>query len=144
MTFTPSIFWLLAFLVLCVMEVVTPTAFVELMMGFSALMVAGVAMIFPQLAVGLQIGLWMLLSLSLVFGSRRFLPTRKVYTIADATSAETLTEILPGQAGRVLYEGNSWRAKCDDSISAIAPSQKVYVLRREGNTLIVMPEHLLH
>lgn len=144
MALTPTIFWLLAFIVLCVMEVLTPTAFVELMMGLSALMVAGVAVIFPQLAVGLQIALWMGLSLTLVFGSRRFLPTRKVYAIADATEAETLTEILPGQAGRVLYEGNSWRAKCDDSISAIAAEQKVYVLRREGNTLIVMPENLLH
>jgi membrane protein implicated in regulation of membrane protease activity len=56
---------------------------------------------------------------------------------------ETLTEILPGQAGRVLYEGNSWRARCDDDKLSLAPGQKVYVVSREGTTLIVMPENIL-
>ena len=92
----------------------------------------------------LQIGLWMVLSLVLIVLSRRLLPNRKVPTIEDAKEAETLTEILPGQAGRVIYEGNSWRARREDYQMAIAPNQKVLVVRREGNTLIVVPEHLLH
>jgi membrane protein implicated in regulation of membrane protease activity len=76
--------------------------------------------------------------------TRRLLPKRKVSAIEDSKEAETLTEILPGEAGRVLYEGNSWRARCEDDKLAIPPKQKVYVVRREGTTLIVVPEHLLH
>jgi len=57
--------------------------------------------------------------------------------------AETLTEIPAGKEGRVLYEGNLW-ARCDDHNLAIAPNQKVYLVRREGTTLIVLPENLLH
>jgi membrane protein implicated in regulation of membrane protease activity len=38
----------------------------------------------------------------------------------------------------VIYEGASWKARNEDDQGAIAPRQKVYVLRREGNTLIVV------
>lgn len=141
MAMSSTLLWLLAGIVLCVMEALTPTAFVELIMGISALIVAVVSLILPQLS--LQIALWMFLSLSMVVGTRRLLPKRKVYAIEAATEAETLTELLPGQAGRVLYEGNSWRARCEEYEGAIAPNQKVYVLGREGNTLIVAPENLL-
>jgi len=46
-----------------------------------------------------------------------------------------------GKEGRVLYEGN-FLARCDDHNLAIAPNQKVYLVRREGTTLIVLPENL--
>ena len=58
---------------------------------------------------------------------------------SDAIAGETLTAIEPGQTGRVLYEGNSWRAECEDQEITIAASQKVYVVGRKGNTLIVYP-----
>lgn len=64
--------------------------------------------------------------------------------IPDATEAKTITEILPGQTGRVKYEGCSWKACCTNKQVAIAPNQKVYVLRREGNTLIIAPDNLFH
>jgi membrane protein implicated in regulation of membrane protease activity len=88
---------------------------------------------------------WLLLSTLLLLLSRRFvqLPRRKS-KIRDAIIAETLTDIQPGKTGRVLYEGNSWRAKCDDDQISVAAHQTVYVTRREGTTLIVMPENLLH
>jgi membrane protein implicated in regulation of membrane protease activity len=78
----------------------------------------------------------------MVFVTRRFF-TRKAVLKLDATEAETLTEILPGKTGRVLYEGNSWNARCDVG-GTIAPQQRVYVVGRKGTTLIVVPELLAH
>ena len=95
MLLTPTILWLLAGAVLCLMELFFPTAFVEFTMGLSAFAVALVSL--TGLNMSLQIGLWMVLSLVLVVLSRRLLPNRKVPTIEDAKEAETLTEILPGQ-----------------------------------------------
>lgn len=71
-------------------------------------------------------------------------PHPKASKTLDAKEAQTMTEISAGQTGRVLYEGNSWRARCEDELEVIAPNQKVYVVRREGNTLIVVPRNLLH
>ena len=125
------------------MELVLPTAFVALTMGLSAFVVAVVSLIFPHLS--LQVFLWLVLSTAFILLSRRLLPPpRRQSKIQDALVAETLTEIPPGKEGRVLYEGNSWRARLDDREQAIAPNQRVYVVRREGTTLIVVPENLLH
>ncbi|PPS43961.1 NfeD family protein [Chroococcidiopsis sp. TS-821] len=136
-----TLLWLIAGAVLCLMELVLPTAFVAFMMGLSAFVVAIVSLVIPQLS--LQAFLWLGLSAALILLSRRLLiPKRK--KLQDAYIAETLTEIPAGRDGRVIYEGNSWRARCEDRHLAIAPSQKVYVVRREGTTLIVVPEELLH
>ena len=138
-----TLVWLIAGAVLCGLELLLPTAFVAFMMGISALIVALVSLVIPNL--GWQIILWLGLSISFIFLSRRFMPKAKQSrSIQDAVVAETLTAIAPGKEGRVIYEGNSWRARCADHQSAIAPDQRVYVVRREGTTLIVLPEHLLH
>lgn len=142
MSVSYTLFWILAGAVLCLMELFLPTAFVAFMMGISALAVALVSLIVPHL--GLQVFLWLALSTAFILLSRRFLPARRISKIQDATVAETLTEIPAGKEGRVLYEGNSWRAQCEDYNLAIAPNQRVYVVRREGTTLIVLPEKLLH
>ncbi len=141
--FAPAVFWLIAGSVLCLVEVPVPTAFTAFTMGLAAIAVALFAWIFPSYF-GWQVVLWMGLSTGGVFLTRRLLPKRKARTLEESREAETLTEIAPGQAGRVLYEGNSWRAKCDDRDLAIAANQKVFVIRQEGTTLIVMPESLLH
>ncbi|MBE9057056.1 NfeD family protein [Sphaerospermopsis sp. LEGE 08334] len=140
---TFTLIWLVVGIVLCLMELLLPTAFVEFMMGISAFAVALLSYLGLS-SLWLQVILWLLLSTVLVVFSRRFLqpPTRRS-KISDAVIGETLTEILPGQAGRVLYEGNSWRARCDDDKLSLAPGQKVYVVSREGTTLIVMPENIL-
>jgi membrane protein implicated in regulation of membrane protease activity len=126
------------------MELFLPTAFVAFLMGISAIVVAFLS----QAILGklwLQVVVWLLLSTALVLLSRRFVtPPRRKSKIQDAIIAETLTEIPAGKTGRVLYEGNSWRALCDDEKLSIPPNQRVYVTRREGTTLIVMPENLLH
>lgn len=140
---SPALLWLIAGSVLCLIEVPVPTAFTAFTMGLSCIAVSLICWIFP-IQFGLQVFLWMGLSTGGVFLTRRLLPKRKVYTLEDSKEAETLTEILPGGAGRVLYEGNSWRARCEDDKMAIPPNQKVCVVRREGTTLIVVPEHLLH
>ena len=130
--------WLLAGAVLCLMELFLPTAFVAFMMGISAFVVALVSLIFPQL--GLQVILWLALSTAFVLLSRRLMPRSQKSKLRDAIVAQTLTEIAPGKEGRVLYEGNSWRARCADDTLSLVSHQKVYVVTREGTTLIVLPE----
>ncbi|BAY19764.1 hypothetical protein NIES21_56290 [Anabaenopsis circularis NIES-21] len=138
-----TLIWLLAGSVLCLSELFLPSAFVAFMMGISAFVVALLSQL--GLSLWLQVAIWLLLSTMLVLLSRRFLqPRRRKSKIQDAVIAETLTEIPAGKTGRVLYEGNSWRARCDDDKLDVAPHQRVYVVRREGTTLIVMPENLLH
>lgn len=130
--------WIIAGSALCLMELVLPTAFVALMMGISAIAVALIALVVPSF--GIQVSLWLVLSTLFVIVSRRFVPKRsKKLEHQDAIEAEALTAIEPGKTGRVLYEGNSWRAECQDQQVTISESQKVYVVGRKGNTLIVYP-----
>lgn len=134
-----ALFWLILGAALCLMELFIPTAFVESTLGFSAFVVALVALVVPSLA--LQIVLWMVLSLLFIFGLRRFVPQRSATILLDSTEARTLTAIPPGETGRVIYEGNSWQARCDDDLVTIGANQAVVVVRRKGNTLYVIPEN---
>jgi membrane protein implicated in regulation of membrane protease activity len=133
-----ALFWLILGTVLCLMELFIPTAFVESTLGVSALIVALVALVVPLF--NLQAVLWMVLSLVFIFFLKRFVPQRTPPILLDATEARTLTAIAPGEAGRVIYEGNSWQARCDDEGLTIGVNQTVIVVRRKGNTLYVMPE----
>ncbi|MBD1850890.1 NfeD family protein [Leptolyngbya sp. FACHB-711] len=141
MSLSLPMLWLIAGVILCVLEFILPTAFVELTMGISAILVAIVAQFVPSL--GIQVGLWLILSVVLTLLTRRLLPRKTHHLIQDTREAQTLTPILPGQTGRVIYEGNSWQARCDDEGLTIPANQKVYVVERRGTTLIVMPENLL-
>jgi membrane protein implicated in regulation of membrane protease activity len=134
---SPAVIWFFLGIILCSIEAVVPTAFIAAVMGLSALIIALLAPFIPTL--GLQIGLWTVISLLLVWISRRFV-RRSPAAKMDATQAETMTAIAPGKIGRVLYEGCSWAAQCDDETAEIAPQQKVYVVARRGTTLVVMPE----
>lgn len=137
-----TLIWLIFGAVLCLMELFVPTAFVELAMGLAAFLVAIAAAtsILPQFS--LQIALWMVLALLLVWLTQRFMPKRSPYTLAEATEAQTLTAIEPGKPGRVLFEGNSWQAKADGDFSIPADTTTIVVGRR-GNTLFVVPEDAL-
>ncbi|OLP19078.1 hypothetical protein BST81_07655 [Leptolyngbya sp. 'hensonii'] len=137
-----TLLWLIAGIVLCTAELFLPTAFVAFVMGISALLTALVSLVLPQF--GLQVLLFIGLSIVLIWVSRRFIPDRKISRNLDAVEARTLTEIPAGDVGRVIYEGNSWQARCEDERLAIGPNQKVLVVGRRGNTLLVMPEALLH
>lgn len=133
--------WLVVGTVLCVMELILPTAFVESTLGVSAFLVAMVALVVPSLTI--QVVLWVLLSIIFILLLRRFAPQQTPYLLQSSTEARTLTPILPGETGRVLYEGNSWQARCEDDSATIAENQRVMVTQRRGNTLYVMPEKLL-
>lgn len=143
MALAPPVLWLIAGILLCVIEFVIPTAFVEFIMGVSAIGVALMLFAVPQLSFGIQVVLWLVLSIALTWATRRFVSNAKPLTLQDSSEAQTLTEILPGETGRVVYEGNSWAARCGDEAVAIAAQQKVYVIGRRGTTLIVVPQTLV-
>jgi len=142
MLWNPTLFWLISGALLCLAELFLPTAFVAFMMGLSAFTVAAISLALPY--VNLQIFLWLVFSTFFVLATRRLIPKGKARAIEDAKEAKTLTEIPPGEAGRVIYEGNSWRARCEDCDAAIPANQNVIVVGRKGTTLIVVPENLLH
>lgn len=111
-------------------------------MGLSAIIVAIISLAVTQLS--WQIALWMVFSLAFVLLSGRLLPKSKSSSqTGDDLTGEMLTEILPGQSGRVMYEGASWRAESDYEERPIRAGEKVYVVRKQGNTLIVLPQKLL-
>lgn len=91
-----------------------------------------------------QVFYWMGVSLSLVIWIRPMFVRSGRAVKLDAAEAETLTDLVPGEIGRVLYEGSSWPARCEHYGGTIAPHQRVYVLRREGTTLIVAPDSFFH
>jgi membrane protein implicated in regulation of membrane protease activity len=142
MNFTPSQVWLIIGIALWVIELLVPlpTLLIAGAMGLSAMLVAAIALILPIPA--LQIVAWMLTSGILVVVSRRFIP-KDSHQLKESSEGITLTEIPAGQTGRVQHEGVSWKARCDDPKIAIAAQQKVIVLRRQGTTLIVVPENWL-
>lgn len=129
--------WLGLGLAFCVFEVITPTAFVELMMGISALAVAVISLVIPQFY--LQALIWLLLSVLLIGLVRRFVPKRTARILQAEVEAETLTQIPAGQTGRVIYEGSSWQARCEDENLTIESKTKVYVVGRKGTTLFIIP-----
>jgi membrane protein implicated in regulation of membrane protease activity len=136
---TPSLLWLIAAIILCFMELIFPTAFVEFMMGVSAGLVALISLILPQFS--LQVILWLILSVILIVISRRFFtPKKKLSYVDEDQEGQTLTSIPAGESGRVLYEGNSWRAKCADENLTINPEELVYIVGKQGTTLIVLPK----
>ena len=157
--FTPPWFWLVAGVIFCLIEFLRRKVrakkykLIALIMGVSALIVS---LILWWLAIawdfdwqyimyeefGLQIMFWMGMSTASIIWLRPAFLQRKKFTIPQATEATTLTEILPGELGQVLYEGSFWQALCAEHSGAIAPNQTVYILRHEGNTLIVASETL--
>ncbi len=140
-TMHPSFLWLIVGTCLCLVEFVLPTALISVFLGLAAIGIALLVLILP-IAIPLQIFLWVLLSGGLAWLSQRFLPKRSAIDFSQ-TEAQSLTAISPGQVGRVLYEGASWRAKCGDDSSYIVPNQPLHVIGREGTTLLVVPMYQL-
>ncbi|HZG38010.1 MAG TPA: NfeD family protein [Nodosilinea sp.] len=135
------LFWAILGAIFCLMELFLPTGFVESTLGLSAFVVAVIALGVPSFT--LQLVVWVALSLVFIFLLQRFVPKRTPYILQESTEARTLTAISPGQTGRVIYEGNSWQARCDDETITIGADQPVVVVSRRGNTLYVLPESAL-
>lgn len=145
MNLPPSQVWLIIGIALCAIELLVPlpTLLIAGAMGLAALVVAAIALLLPNvLPMAMQIFAWMLISGILVNWSRRFIP-KDSHQLQEASEGITITEIPAGQSGRVQHEGVSWKARCDDPHIAIATQQKVIILRRQGTTLIVVPENWL-
>lgn len=137
-----SLVWLILGISLCLAELILPTTFIVFNMGIAAILVGGISAVLPF--PNLLIALWVVFSLFGVILSRRFLtPKRKIKDLGDDREGATLTAILPGKTGRVLYEGNSWQAKCVDENTTILQDEAVYIVEKQGNTLIVLPSKLL-
>lgn len=134
---TPALIWVIIGVVLCLMELLLPTAFIESAFGVSAFMVALLS--FVVTSVNYQIALWMVLSFLTFWALKRFIPNQTAPALREATEARTTTVIAPGQTGRVIYDGNSWQARCQDQDVSIEPNEEVFVVERKGNTLIVIP-----
>ncbi|MBE9174352.1 NfeD family protein [Synechocystis salina LEGE 06155] len=140
---SPVYLWILAGTILCLVEVIFPVDFVAVVMGLSAVATAGVALLVPG-SFAIQSLFWLGSSVLSIILLRRFLPRpRQKSILQDAVEGQCLAAILPGETGRVLYEGNSWRAECQDPDMAIAVDEKVYVVGRSGNTLLVYPANAL-
>jgi membrane protein implicated in regulation of membrane protease activity len=140
-TMHPSFLWLIVGTSLCLVELVLPTALIAVFLGLAAIGIALLVLFLP-IPIALQILLWVIVSGGLAWLSQRFIPKRSAIDFSH-TEAQSLTEIAPGQAGRVLYEGSSWRAKCGDESSHIVPNQPLHVIGREGTTLLVVPMYQL-
>ena len=130
--------WAIVGTMLCLFELVVPTAFTAVCMGVSAFLVALIAGIIPSW-IGAQIIIWMLCSCGLIILGYHINKHRSSHKIQESITAEALSAMIPNQPGRVLYEGASWRARCAEGVESIAAHEQLYVVSREGTTLIVMP-----
>ncbi len=139
MNLSPSQIWFLVGVTLCIIELLVPlpTFMIAGAMGLAALVMGAIALILPIPA--LQVLAWMIISGVLAMYSRRFIP-KDSRQLQEGNEGVTIAEIPAGLSGRVQYEGVSWRAICDDPHLAIAEGQRVIVLRRQGTTLVVVPE----
>ncbi|RMF22841.1 MAG: NfeD family protein [Cyanobacteria bacterium J083] len=138
----PTWLWLIAGAALCLMELIFPTAFVAFMLGVAALLVAIVSLFISNSSI--LVALWLIFATVLIISSPRlFTPHRRRSTLGEDLEGETITAIAPGKTGRVIYEGNSWQAKCADENLNIPPGEKVCIVNKQGNTLIVLPVNLL-
>lgn len=139
---SPVLLWLIIGSIFCIMELIFPTAFVELMMGLSAILVAGFALFIPYDNV--LIILWMVFSIGLIFLTKKYVVIhKKEPLLLDESEAITISSIEPGKVGQVMYEGSSWSAICSDESLEIPPEEAVYIVSRKGNILSVLPKRFV-
>lgn len=144
MNLSPASFCLLIGIILIVAEFVVPGVMI-CFFGAAAVVLAGVYALVPSLPTGVALALYIVLSLAMVFGLRRFLPK----TFRGRTSVErgdpddddvagshvrVAEAIAPDQPGKVEFRGSLWNAAATDSIPSGA---MVEVVRRDNLTLHV-------
>lgn len=105
-------------------------------LGFAAILTAIAALSVSDLAI--QMLLWGVLAIALALIMQGLVPTRT--TELDSPQEADVSQAIPaGGEGEVAYEGSFWRARCQVSDLEIALGQRVHVVDRQGNTLIVLP-----
>ena len=138
--------WLVFGMLLIISELFIPN-FTIVWFGLGAIIVAGVALLFPGADLTWQLFVWALASGVMTFLWFRYIKPR----MADRTKAGTAREALLGQTGRVIkkpVEGRNgvlrfavpvlgsdeWTFFCSQPV---APGDRVVVNEISGNTLIV-------
>jgi Membrane protein implicated in regulation of membrane protease activity len=136
------IIWILIGVIFTVIEVASmgALAFVGQAAGFMAFVIALLSMFVPQ--VEIQVVVWILLSVFTIWYSRRFMPKDQIL-LMEAQEGKTLTEVKSGKAGRVRFEGQSWRAICDIQNLEIPAGAEVIIMEKRGNTLVIVPKSWL-
>ena len=132
-------FWSIVGLGLIAAELFLP-GLVAGSVGLAALIAAGLAWLGVP-AVG-QLIIWGALSGVFTVLSRRLVPP-KTSQMDESREARSLAPIPAGQLGRVSYQGSIWNARCSIPEFEIPADQDLYVVERQGNTLLVMPARLL-
>ncbi|MEM6447496.1 MAG: NfeD family protein [Cyanobacteria bacterium J06642_2] len=107
--------------------------------GLAALVAAGLAFIAPPIV---QMLAWVVLSGTFVWWGRRLVP-KTASILEESREARSQSAIPAGEKGRVFYEGSIWNAKCSVEGLDIPANRELYVVERRGNTLLVLPTHLL-
>ncbi len=137
--------WVILGIILCLSEFIVP-GFVICFFGAAALIMGLVTAIFPSMALGWQIFIYTILSVAVIYASRKFFPEafkgNKEKAVANAdcddfshTVAIAEEAIKPGLVGgKVRFEGSYWTARSNEEIAA---GEEVRVVARENITLIV-------
>jgi membrane protein implicated in regulation of membrane protease activity len=139
--------WMVAGLVLLILEVLTPGTLFFLFFAVAALLVGAldlVGVVWPMWAELLAFSGLSIASLLLFRGPlvRRMQPSREASQPIDDLSGEMGTSahpIAPGERGTIELRGTVWQAVNAGTIP-MAPQDRCRVLRVEGLTLHVIPE----
>ncbi|MCQ2379844.1 MAG: NfeD family protein [Victivallaceae bacterium] len=139
-------FWLIAGIVMIVMEALTP-GFVVLFFGVGALLTGGVLYFFPHLPADITLLCFIVSSLLFLGVCRRFFagvfngtgfnrPRDIENDEVTGAEADVVSAIVGGRPGKVAFRGTDWiaSAECD-----IQVGERVRILRRENLTLFVEP-----
>jgi len=132
-------FWSILGLVLIAAELALP-GLVAGSVGLAALIAAGLAWLGVP-AVG-QLVVWGTLSAVFTSLTRRLVPKASTQ-MEEPREARSIAPIPAGELGRVSYQGSIWNAKCSIPELEIPAEQALYVVERQGNTLLVMPAKML-
>ncbi|MGQ9837402.1 MAG: NfeD family protein [Cyanobacteriota bacterium] len=132
--------WIIIGLILIAAELFLPEL-VAGPVGLAALLTGLLA--YLGLPIWVQFSAWVGLSLVLLILSRRLVPHPSVQ-LEESREARAVTAIPAGKRGRVSYLGSTWNAKCSIPTLEIQAGQDLYVVERQGNTLIVMPAKMLN
>lgn len=141
---SPAQFCLLLGIFLVVAEFAVPGVMV-CFFGLAAIILAGIFAVFPGMPFSAAIAIYIVLSLSMVFGLRRFVPGvfRGRTSVeggdpdddAVAGSLVVVTEaVSPDSPGKVEFRGSLWSATSSDSLAA---GDHAVVESRENLTLRV-------
>ncbi|MBD1850515.1 NfeD family protein [Leptolyngbya sp. FACHB-711] len=139
MSLPPSTLWLFVGF-LCLMAGTLAGEPSAAAIGIAALITGIAALSLASATV--QVILWGILSIALIVVLRGMVPKASI-DLSPAQEATVTETIPPSGIGLVSYEGALWRARCQISDISIAPGQMVYVVGRQGLTLMVLPTTFL-